>query len=73
MGFENILTSLGINGMHVYIRLNQKRMRFQMRLRDVFTLKQETVHKLSLIQKSNSLKSMKIRMKQASFRKLKMN
>ncbi|MFT2203546.1 sporulation protein [Staphylococcus chromogenes] len=24
MGFENILTSLGINGMHVYIRLDQK-------------------------------------------------
>ncbi|MCO4328382.1 sporulation protein [Staphylococcus hyicus] len=23
MGFENILTSLGINGMHVYIRLDQ--------------------------------------------------
>ena len=24
MGFENILASLGINGMHVYIRLDQK-------------------------------------------------
>lgn len=27
MGFENILTSLGINGMHVYIRLDQNEYR----------------------------------------------